>query len=197
VLTIESNRHAAILIGEDLGTVPPEVRTAMAKHGVKRMFVVQFEASEAEPPIGDIPDQAVASLNTHDMPTFRSFWEGDDADLRKELGLIDNDGVKEAKNSRKIIAKNLSKYLGAKSLLSTPDALRATLKYLAQSSADIVLLNLEDIWLEELPQNVPGTSVERPNWRRRLRYTIDEIKKDSLVQEAVQMVACERGSDNA
>lgn len=197
VLTIESNRHAAILIGEDLGTVPPEVRTAMAKHGVKRMFVVQFEASEGEPPIGEIPDQAVASLNTHDMPTFKSYWEGDDADLRQELGLIDVEGVKEAKDSRKLITKQLSKYLGSKSRLSTPHALRSTLKHLAQSSADMVLLNLEDLWLEELPQNVPGTSVERPNWRRRLRYTIDEIKKDSLVQETVQMVACERGSDNA
>lgn len=187
VLTLESARHNAAIVGEDLGTVPPEVRGSMAQHGVKRMYVVQFEANlDGEKPLNDIPREAVASINTHDMPPFKTYWEGRDAELRHELGLIDERGVKQAKQEREQLTKALARQL--KTQRSTPHALRSTLKHLAQSPADIVLLNLEDIWLETEPQNVPGTSSERPNWRRRLRYTLKEIKENAGVREAIELV---------
>ena len=59
--------------------------------------------------------------------------------------------------------------------------LRAWLSQLASEDAYLLLLNLEDLWLEPLPQNVPGTWEERPNWKRKARFSLDEIRNmDSI-----------------
>ena len=193
VLTIESARHNAMIVGEDLGTVPAEVRTSMARHGVKRMFVVQFEAADdPKRPLNEVPADAVASLNTHDMPPFRAYWEALDADLRHELGLLEEHEVEEARAARQRTGRALSQMLGARGLLPGAEARARLLRFLARSRADLLLLNLEDLWLETQPQNVPGTSHERPNWRRRMKYTLDEIRKDSTVQELLDMIRTER-----
>ena len=63
---------------------------------------------------------------------------------------------------------------------------------LAQSDADMLLVNLEDLWLESEPQNTPGTSHERPNWRRRLKYSLDEMRADKSVSELLEMVEAAR-----
>jgi len=61
--------------------------------------------------------------------------------------------------------------------------LRAWLSQLASGDAYLVLVNFEDLWLEPLPQNVPGTWEERPNWKRRARYALDQIRKmDSVIE---------------
>jgi 4-alpha-glucanotransferase len=176
-------------VGEDLGTVPAVVIKSLAVHGVKRMFVVQFEASDdARRPLGDVPAGSVASLNTHDMPPFAAYWEGRDADLRKELDLIDETGVAEAHQTRARTAAALSRSLGHSQVLDARAARDALLQLLAGSSADIVLVNLEDLWLETEPQNVPGTSEERPNWRRRLKRTLAELRADPHVRETLAVV---------
>jgi 4-alpha-glucanotransferase len=193
ILALESSRHQAVIVGEDLGTVPPEVRKAMDAHGVKRMFVLQFEAGDnAQEPVGIPPKNAVASLNTHDMPPFSAYWQALDADLRKDLGLLDGDGVSEARVQRKNVTTALSRMLGAKTCLDTAEARTALLDFLAQSDADMLLVNLEDLWLESEPQNTPGTSHERPNWRRRLKYSLDEMRADKSVSELLEMVEAAR-----
>jgi 4-alpha-glucanotransferase len=68
-------------------------------------------------------------------------------------------------------------------------ALPAVLEYLAASPARIVLVNLEDLWLETEPQNVPGTTTERPNWRRRARFGLDDIRGDVHVNRVLQRIA--------
>lgn len=189
VLTLESVRHEAVIVGEDLGTVPAEVRESMREHGVKRMFVVQFEASDdPKQAISAVPAEAVASLNTHDMPTFRAYWEAHDADLRQELGLLDDEGVAHARETRGRISAAISRYLGESDTLPAASALPVLLKYLAASEADMMLVNLEDLWLEAEPQNVPGTSHERPNWRRRLQFTLEEIRADSNVRALLESI---------
>ena len=189
VLALESQRHRATIVGEDLGTVPAEVRRAMAAHGVRRMFVVQFEAADhAQRPLGAVAAHAVASLNTHDMPPFRAYWETRDADLRKELGLIDDADVEAARAARRRTAAALSRMLCAHHDLDARAARNALLEYLARSQADIVLVNLEDLWLETEAQNVPGTSTERPNWRRRLRLTLEEMRNDPEVNAVLTAI---------
>jgi 4-alpha-glucanotransferase len=168
VLTIESVRHQAAIVGEDLGTVPAEVRKSMAMHGVKRMFVVQFEATDdAERPMGEVPNEAVASLNTHDMPPFHAYWH---------------------MPGREQTIKALTPMFGAKDLSDVAKARTALLRFLADSPAELVLINLEDLWLETEPQNIPGTTTEHPNWRRRLRLTLDEIESDENVRKLIAMV---------
>src|SRR4051794_31725252 len=89
VLALESNRLRCALVGEDLGTVPDEVRPAMARHGLFRLHVGQwFFPSEPGLATEPSPPESVASLNTHDMATFAGWWRGADIDDRRDLGLI-------------------------------------------------------------------------------------------------------------
>jgi 4-alpha-glucanotransferase len=193
ILALESSRHQAVIVGEDLGTVPAEVRKTMDVHGVKRMFVLQFEATgDADEPVGIPPKNAVASLNTHDMPPFSAYWQALDADLRSELGLLDEEGVSDAREQRNQVTTALSRMLGAKDRLDDAEARTALLDFLARSDADMLLVNLEDLWLEREPQNTPGTSYERPNWRRRLKYTLDEMRANTSVSELLDMVDAAR-----
>lgn len=209
VLTIESQRHESAIVGEDLGIVPAEVRKSMKRHGVKRMFVVQFEAADGDPPIGAPPPASVASLNTHDMPPFAAFWNSLDAELRQEIGLIDAQDVDTERGRRHALARRLSAHLRQGGVLDdgtidglfnrkadTHDALSALLDLLARSPADVTLINLEDLWLEEQPQNVPGTSHERPNWRRRLQYSLDEIRNSAILNQTLLRIDAARREEN-
>ena len=205
VLTIESQRHRAAVVGEDLGTVPPEVRKSMKQHGVKRMYVVQFEASDNNPPLSEVPREAVASLNTHDMPPFAAYWNAKDAELRYEMGLLSEGDVAEQHESRDKLARSIGAMLRDSDMLDsskldrilnrkldTHEAMRALLKWLAASPADVLLINLEDLWLEERPQNIPGTSQEKPNWRRRMTHTLDEIRSSEVVKGVLSTISAAR-----
>ena len=84
ILSVESHRHSAWLVGEDLGTVPPEVEGAMKRHGVRGMYVVQYEIrADRDRPLREVPESTIAGVNTHDMPPFASFWAGLDLDDRR------------------------------------------------------------------------------------------------------------------
>ncbi|HSU88628.1 MAG TPA: 4-alpha-glucanotransferase, partial [Terriglobia bacterium] len=69
---------------------------------------------------------------------------------------------------------------------------RNATQFLAKSMADIVLVNMEDLWQETLPQNVPATNKERPNWRRRMRPNIEQIRRMSAVAEVLSDVFAHR-----
>jgi 4-alpha-glucanotransferase len=189
LLVLESARHQAVVVGEDLGTVPAAVRRTMERHAVQRMHVVQFEASpDRDPPVPRPPGCVVASLNTHDMPTFTGFWRGSDIDDQLELGLIDQQEYTRARRRRAALRARLGMLLGA-----GPDADIATvrdglLRRLAESAARYVLVTLEDLWLEERPQNVPGTSSERPNWQRRSRRTLEDILGSDAVNRSLRNI---------
>jgi len=184
ILSLESHRHKTVLVGENLGTVPEEVNKAMNRHGLRRMYVVQFaqrpnpRSALAKPPRG-----SVASLNTHDMPTFAAHWRGLDIDDRRDLGLFTNAETLKEHARRAKLNLALEKFLNRKGWLKKsssrdiPDRiLRACLEWLRSSPAELVLINLEDLWGEDKPQNVPGTSSERPNWRRKARCSTEELR---------------------
>ncbi len=182
LLTLESHRHQARIIGENLGTVPEIVNEALEQHGVGDMFVVQYEMQPDEKrPLGKISDRAVASMNTHDMSPFTSFWTGLEIDDRLDLGLLDEAGASRARDERAAMRHALVALLRRRDLLS-PDSLdpeavlQACLALLSSSTAPIVLVNLEDLWEETLPQNTPGTLHERPNWRRKARYSFEQFR---------------------
>jgi 4-alpha-glucanotransferase len=153
VLCIESQRGRARLVGEDMGTVPGAVRRTMAAHGLLRTYAVQAEAGARGGPFDHVPSEAMVGMNTHDMPTFAAFWE---ADPRRE--------ALEAALERRGHAAG-----------DGPDALDGSLVELARSDASAVLVNLEDMWWEREPQNMPGTTAEHPNWRRLARHGVDEL----------------------
>ncbi len=130
IASIESHRARCELVGENLGIVPDIVNEKMVRHGLRGLYVLQLT------PNAPISPDSVASLNTHDTPTFAAFSDGDEQSL---------------------------------------EALDKSLSRLMKSSADLVSVAVEDLWLEPEPVNVPGTTDERRNWRRPVRYSIEEL----------------------
>jgi 4-alpha-glucanotransferase len=153
----------------------------MRTHGFGRLYVLQYEMNAAKTPESVRPPDAdeVASLNTHDMPPFAAYHAGLDADLRAELGLLDAKQTAEAHKRRAVLMRKVEQQLsdaGYLQLPTQPDQVRdALLAFLAASAAELLLVNLEDLWEEIKPQNVPGTSDERPNWQRRAQLSLEEI----------------------
>jgi 4-alpha-glucanotransferase len=191
VLTLESHRHQAMIVGENLGTVPPEVYEAMERHDILGMYVVQYELQPGQP-LREPPAVSAASLNTHDMPTFRAYWEGKDTAVLRELGFFDDQQARAELERRATIRRAIESELTAapgRSADATYDAaLFRLLEYLAASPARLVLINLEDLWRELEPQNVPGTHTERPNWRRKARLSFEEFSRKPEVLNALRRV---------
>jgi 4-alpha-glucanotransferase len=194
ILTLESHRYRSVIIGEDLGTVPPYVRPAMARHGFSRMYILYFElADNVSKTFKRILRNSIAGLNTHDMPPFAAFWEGTDIQEKKELGLLDDASAREEKRSRRIMKSSLLAGLRKANLLQKAGAgtravLQACLTYLGKSPARFVLVNLEDLWLEKRSQNIPGTGDRFPSWRRKARYSIEEFCRRQDVRDILEII---------
>lgn len=194
ILALESHRHNSIIVGEDLGTVPPEVRPAMARHGLNRMYVVQYElASNTPKALGPVGSNCVASLNTHDMPPFAAFWRGLDIKDRLDIGLLDQAGAREERKTRQTTREALVAFLRdrgwlKKLAIDTGAILSACLAFLSASRARLVLVNLEDLWLETQPQNVPGTREEYFNWRHKARYSLEALCQMPSVVDTLHLV---------
>jgi len=177
ILTLESHRHKATIVGEDLGTVPPYIGPAMKRHGLRSMYILQYELlSDFKKCIRKVPSDVVASIDTHDMPPFAAFWEGLDIEERLKLGLLDRKSARLERLNRQGMIKALIFSLKQKGLLndsSMEAVLRACWSFLSTSPAQVVLVNLEDLWMEKEPQNIPATGKEYLNWQRKARYTLE------------------------
>jgi 4-alpha-glucanotransferase len=192
ILSVESHRHKTMLVGENLA-VPPEVNKAMDRHGLRRMYVLQYEQQPGGAALREPDPQVVASLNTHDMPTFAAHWKGLDIADRADLGLIPKKNLAKEKAARETLRQNLVAFLRKRKLLNSNrpkpgEVFEAVLRFLARSPAETVLVTLEDLWGEERSQNVPGTSTERPNWKRKATVTIEQLTADREIAEFLRRV---------
>lgn len=173
VVTLESHRCRSMVVGEDLGTVPSAVRRAMRRHGLLRMYVLPFELGPAGPATSP-PASALACLDTHDLPPFAALWQSwPAAERRQLLAWLRQRGYLDTTHEHEDEAMA---------------AVRGFLRFLAQSPARAVVVNLEDLWLETEPQNRPGTGPELPNWRRKARYTLEEIAGLPSVRDVLAQV---------
>jgi 4-alpha-glucanotransferase len=191
ILSLESHRYRAWIVGENLGTVPSYVNQALEAHNIQRMYVVQYEVQPDEAaPLRPVPRDVVASLNTHDMPPFASFWNEADIEDRIDLGILAENDAAPERATRARMRNGLQGLAGKQDVEQTgaAGALRGVLRELAAGEARMVLVNLEDLWLEEKPQNTPGTVDERPNWRRRARYDLNALKALPEVEGVLQEI---------
>jgi len=178
ILTLESQRARCALVGEDLGTVPEEVRPAMARHGLFRIHVGQwfFPAHVGDAPT-PAPAESVAALNTHDTATFAGWWRGADIDDRRDLSLItpeqDVRERVERDEARRALLTHLHDYRPAEDLTDVERAMLGATEDLLRGPAEVVLIALDDLALDPQPHNVPGTTTERPNWQRRISPAIN------------------------
>jgi 4-alpha-glucanotransferase len=191
VFTLESHRHKSMLVGEDLGTVPPEVPPAMARHNVHRMYVLQYSLQPwADNAMQPVFEGCVASANTHDMPPFAAFWRGLDIEDRIDLGILTRDSAGEEHRQRQALLGSLVQYLRNQGRLGHEfnelDVLRACLLHMCSGQAFVVLATLEDLWGETLPQNVPGTWKERNNWRRKAAHSLEAIRQMPLAVDTLR-----------
>lgn len=193
ILVLESRRHGCTIVGEDLGTVPPEVPKKMARHGLRRMYVVQYEVRPDAPSLSEPPAESVASINTHDMPTFAAWWEGRDVTDRIEQGLLDEVGAQRERETRERMKRQLVRDLIEGSTDDASRVLEALLLSLASSRAEIVLINLEDLWREVEPQNVPG--VPERSWRHRFRLGLEAAQADGSIRRIMTNVNERRARD--
>lgn len=186
VYCLSAHKAGALMVGEDLGTVPKSIRPAMALHGIRRLHVVQFGLHPDMEQLPEAPQGAVGSLNTHDLPTFAGFWQGIDIDDRLDLGLIDAEEARLLHKQRAqtrlktvtllVEAEKIPTKQRADLLLDAVSAevWCALLVHLAKGQAGMAVVNIEDAWGEEHPQNVPGTWRERPNWRQKAKHPMEE-----------------------
>jgi 4-alpha-glucanotransferase len=201
IVTLESSRASCLVLGEDLGTVPSEVRKMMQRHQLYRHYVVQYEIAPTSPPLPDIPQKVIASINTHDMPTFTSFWQGNDIQERYNRGLLDNEGVAIESKNRQLVREKVINYLSGKCLInsrksSTHEVLRGLLALLSSSGARAVMINMEDLWGETQAQNMPGTQDENLNYCRMLRYIFEDFTNLPQVVKTLQDVNDKRVGGN-
>jgi len=180
VASLESHRHRSELVGENLGIVPEAVKRALDRHRWREIYVLQFRLTgNPEKPLDPAPPSSVASFNTHDTPTFAGFRLCQDLDDRVEAGLLEREKARELARARAAAVAALDARVGLSGdgTEISREFLIRWLQLLLESDADLVAINLEDLWLEEEPQNVPGR-VDRPNWRRKLRHSPTSLPPD-------------------
>ena len=176
LIALESHRHRAIVIGEDLGTLPAEFRARCRRAGVAGMRVLWFEqtAKGAFRPPARWDKAAVAMTTTHDLPTVAGWWRGTDINWRAKLASAGDEHA--AQSARCRDKKRLWQAMvtsGAVEGLfpaegASDEVVDGAITHVAGSACDLALIAIEDILgIEEQP-NLPGTIDQHPNWRRRL-----------------------------
>ncbi|KFC04751.1 4-alpha-glucanotransferase/amylomaltase [Trabulsiella guamensis ATCC 49490] len=201
ILALESKRHQCMVIGEDLGTVPVEIVGKLRKSGVYSYKVLYFEndyqkgfrAPKA------YPEQSMAVATTHDLPTLRGYWESGDLTLGNTLGLYPDEVILnglylDRGKAKQAMLDALHKYgclpkragHNASMMAMTPTLNRAMQRYIADSNSALLGLQPED-WLDMAePVNIPGTSYQYRNWRRKLSATLETMFADMRVNRLIK-----------
>ncbi len=203
ILALESVRGNAVIVGEDLGTVEPEVRERLAQFGILSYRLLYFERYDgAFKPPDRYPAQALASSTTHDLATIAGFWTGADIEARLHAGTIDR-GSYEAQQADRVRDKQrLLDALFAAGLLPADyarqadriPALTGELHYaingfLAKTPSVLWLVNQEDMTMETAQQNLPGTTAAYPNWSRKMRWSIEDLSDLKEARDCATMIA--------
>jgi 4-alpha-glucanotransferase len=176
LIALESHRHRAIVIGEDLGTVQPAFRERIAEVGIAGMDVLWFQrngTSDAFLRPSQWRRDAVAMTSTHDLPTAAGWWTGADIATRVALGLAHEKAEATQRTRDRTLLWQACQEAGVVAADAPPPkeaapAVDAAIGFTAQSSAAVALIPIEDVLgLVDQP-NLPGSIDEHPNWRRRL-----------------------------
>lgn len=195
ILALESHRHRCMVIGEDLGTVPDEVRAALKAHCVLSYRLLYFERradGNFKAPAEYLRD-AIVAVSTHDLPTLSGWWSGRDIALRAELNLFPDPAMYQTQmwtrgedRARLLAALAREGHLPegvSTDAAATPEMsaalAQAIMSYLAASPAKVAIIQWEDVLQMREQANLPGTTDEHPNWRRKLPLALEQIATDS------------------
>jgi len=189
MVALASVRERCVIVGEDLGTVPEGFRESMERSGILSYRVLFFErrldGRFAAPE--EYPELALATSGTHDLATLPAWLRGEDIELRDRLGLLETPAADE-RSARARDRELLLDALIAHGDLAGSDRgddtaiVIAANRYLAAAPSAIVMAQLDDILGERQPVNVPGTSTQYPNWRRKLATDLDSLASDERLR---------------
>ncbi|PJG82032.1 4-alpha-glucanotransferase [Caviibacterium pharyngocola] len=209
ILALESQRHQSLIIGEDLGTVPKEIVSKLKNAGILsyKIFYFEFDQQGQSRHLQEYPYQAMTTLSTHDLPTINGYWRGYDFELGQQFGVYPNPKVlailqKDRINAKaKILARlkenEIEVEKGIDETLSSDVSKtfnHQLQRYVANVSSALFGLQPED-WLDmSEPVNIPGTSTQYANWRRRLTANVNDIFADKDVQALLSAVNSARKS---
>lgn len=208
ILALESVRHQCAVIGEDLGTVPDEVRVAMERYELNHYKVLLFEQVDGQ---FKAPQQyvrnALATVTTHDLPTLRGWWESEDIALRESLNLYPAQAIQDAVHAARarelpgmmqaLVDQNLWRWQPADGLPSYSPALaRAIHAFLGLSTASFAMLQIEDLIGMVDPVNVPGTYNEHANWQRKVAMDTRDIFDRADVRDMLDAMNRSRRGEN-
>jgi (1->4)-alpha-D-glucan 1-alpha-D-glucosylmutase len=208
IVALESQRNRCLIIGEDLGTVPDDVRIALNDAGVLSYDVFYFErrsSGEFKSP-SEYAQQAIAVASTHDLPTLAGWWEGRDLALRDALGLFPTDAERDRQHTARaqdraqlLIALDQAKLKPQGMSLDpslvpamTRELARAVHVYLARTPAELMVGQLEDVVGMLDQTNLPGTTTEHPNWRRKLILSLEQLQHDARFDDLAAALRRER-----
>lgn len=209
VLTLESQRNRCLVIGEDLGTVPEEVRAALPPLGVLSYRLLYFEraADGGFLPPARFEPQAVVAAATHDLPTLTGFWRGLDLERRRALGLF----ARKRQYEDQLLGRNQDRArlllaLDHEGLLPEgtdrdpvalpalgPAHVQAIHAYLARTPAKLLLVQTADLLGQEEQVNLPGSDDAYPNWRQRQPLALEDWTDQPGIQDLLKAIRRERG----
>jgi len=204
ILALESVRSKVLIVGEDLGTVEPYMREALSSFGILSYRLLYFERnSEGGFRLPhEYPVQALVSSTTHDLPTLAGFWCSRDIELRRQLGLLpDEESYRRRMEDRVRDKERLAEALAASGLLDpaladsaaraeemTGEIHNAITGFLVSTPCLLMTLNQEDLTKEPDQQNLPGTTHQYPNWRRKMRFSIEDLRQSDQARDFAAML---------
>jgi 4-alpha-glucanotransferase len=193
ILALESVRNQVVVVGEDLGTVEPAIRETLDRFGILsyRLFYFEKHQNGAFRRFDEYPMRALVSSTTHDLPTLAGFWLGSDLEARRSAGVLDERGFREQWGNRQREKQKMLDLLFATDLMprqlpreatAYPELIgelhNAIVGFLASTPSQLMAINEEDLTKETAQQNLPGTTWQYPNWSRKMRFTIEELKSN-------------------
>jgi 4-alpha-glucanotransferase len=187
IVALESLRARAVIVGEDLGTVEDDVRQTLA---AKRVLSYRLLWFEKESP-SRYPEQALAAVTTHDLPTIAGLWTGSDLAAQKELGLSPNEA-----GTREILSR-MKRLTKATSRTATPTVVVRLHESLAQAPSRILTATLDDAMAVEERPNMPATRDEWPNWSQALPEPIETLETSALARRIARTLRRRRSQKGA
>ncbi len=188
-LALESQRARCVVVGEDLGTVPMGFRETMDASDILSYRVFWFErnANDFKPPAA-YPRKSLACLSTHDLPTLKGWWQGEDIREKEALDLLTAEAAAAARSQREVDKQALLRLLEQEGLGVAVDLAKplqasvaaAAHRLLGRTSSLIAIAQIDDVAGELMAVNLPGTDRERPNWRRKLNGATDDLPEKLL-----------------
>lgn len=178
----ESQTAKCIIIGEDLGTIPDGLRDTMRNHELMGCGISLIERNSDGSLIdfSSVRELSLTAFSNHDFPTLAGFWEGTDFEWRAALKIASDvqalNAERERRENDKAFLAQSAGYKSSSDKALTPELAAKLYHALGRSPALAVAVQLEDLLMQTAQPNVPGTTKEQPNWRRKYRANIESIE---------------------